>query len=109
MTPVEEEESSHPSEEQDSQGDSVPVPDPMPESITEIIHYMDELEPDKHYYARQADSRGECSKTRKKLRNFAKNNPDHLATKHWLESKNWQPPDQEALNALIDLIKTMIN
>jgi len=108
MAPVKDEESSLPSEEHDTQGDSVPVLDPMPKSITAIIHYMDELEPDEDYYRRQADNRGECSKIRKKLRKFAKKNPSHPAIKYYVETKDWQPPDEATLNALIDLIKTMI-
>ena len=98
-----------PSEDYSTHGVPVPVPDPLPGSITEIIHYMDELEPDEHYYARQADSRGECSRTRRKLRKFAKQNPGHPATEHWIETNKWQPPDEKTLNALIELIKTMIN
>ena len=80
----------------------------MPSSIDEIIHYMDELEPDQDYYERQQDSRGGCSGTRGKLRKFAKKEPDHPAVNHWVETKQWEPPNAASLHALIELIKTMI-
>jgi|AntRauTorckE5430_2_1112549.scaffolds.fasta_scaffold17970_1 chitodextrinase len=80
----------------------------MPASITAIVKHMDDLEPNARYYTRQQDTRGECSKTRGKLRKFAKANPDHPAIAHWVLTKNWQPPDQVALDHLIALIKTMI-
>ena len=85
-----------------------------PKSVTAIVKYMDELEPTKKYYARQKDTRNECSKTRKKMRDFARTNPTHPAVAHWVESGkvqkigDWQPPDQETLNHMIALIKTMI-
>jgi hypothetical protein len=80
----------------------------MPASITAIVRYMDELEPDRGWYDRQRDSRGECSILRGKLRRFARSHPRSLATRHWLETGKWQPPDGEALSELVGLIKTMI-
>jgi hypothetical protein len=80
----------------------------MPESITSLIHYMDKLEPQQNYFKRQQDSRGECSKTRGKLRKFARAKPNHYAVAHWVKSKKWQPPNQETLDHMITLIKTMI-
>jgi hypothetical protein len=82
--------------------------DVMPASIDEIIRYMDHLEPGLHYFERQKDSRNACSKTRGKLRKYAHQHPDDPAVRHWVESNNWQPPDQKALNALVGLIKTLI-
>lgn len=84
------------------------APEAMPASIIAILKYMDELEPNARYFTRQQDTRGECSKTRGKLRKFARANPDHPAIAHWVQTKNWQPPDQVSLNHLIALIKTMI-
>ena len=51
----------------------------MPSSIDDIIKYMDRVEPGKHYFDKQKDSRDGCSKTRKKLRTFADKNPTHPA------------------------------
>lgn len=84
------------------------VPDPLPKTFDDIIRYMDQVEPDKNYYERQEDSRGQASKTRGKVRKFARENPDHPAVRHWIQTSKWQPPDQESLFALMDLIKTMI-
>ena len=80
----------------------------LPKTLEDIIKHMDELEPDKNYYERQADARNKCSKTQKKLRDFANKNPDHEAIRHWVDTKKWQPPDEETLTALMELIKTMI-
>jgi hypothetical protein len=85
-----------------------PPPEEWPTSITAIIQYMDVLEPGKQYFQRQQDSRGECSRTRKKLRTFARANPEHPAVKHWTRTQSWTPPDQAALGATIRLLKTMI-
>ena len=77
-------------------------------SITNIIKYMDKLEPDKNYFGRQVDGRGECSRTRLKLRNHARKHPDDPATSHWCQTGKWEPPNQDVLDNLMALIKTMI-
>lgn len=94
--------------DQEVEIDTALVPDQMPSSITEVIRFMDKLEPDQGHYQLQADSRGECSGTRGKLRRFARKNPDHPAIRHWVATRKWQPPDTESLFALMELIKTMI-
>jgi len=66
------------------------------------------IHPGQDYFERQADSRNGCSKTRGKLRKFAKKNPDHPAVKHWIATSKWQPPDKATLHAMMELIKTMI-
>jgi hypothetical protein len=86
------------------------IPNPLPGSIDKIIKLMDTLEPGQDYYERQQDNRGGCSGTRGKLRKFAKKeeNENHPATRHYLATNNWQPPDVETLLALFDLLKTKI-
>jgi hypothetical protein len=86
------------------------IPNPLPESIDKIIKLMDTLEPGQDYYDGQQDNRGGCSGTRGKLRKFAKKeeNENHPATRHYLATNNWQPPDVETLLALFDLLKTKI-
>lgn len=81
----------------------------MPSSIGGIIHLMDVLQPNRQYYSRQEDSRGECSKMRGKLRKYANANEDKLGVAHWVETKNWKPPSNEALSALMVLIRDMID
>mmetsp|Transcript_18284 Transcript_18284/g.39523 ORF Transcript_18284/g.39523 Transcript_18284/m.39523 type:complete len:182 (+) Transcript_18284:142-687(+) len=81
----------------------------MPSSISDIIRLMDTLEPDRTYYVRQKDGRGECSKMRGKLRKYAKANEDKLGVAHWVETRNWKPPGNEALSALMILIRGMID
>ena len=81
----------------------------MPSSIGEVIKLMDVLQPGRKYYTRQEDKRGECSKMRNKLRNYAKSNGEHLAVAHWVETKDWKPPSNEALSALMQLIRDMID
>lgn len=81
----------------------------MPSSISDVIRLMDEICPDQKYYQRQKDSRGECSKMRNKLRTFAKRNEDQLGVAHWVETKNWKPPSDETLRALMVLIRGMID
>jgi hypothetical protein len=85
-----------------------PPPGEWPTSITAIIRYMDVLEPGKHYHQRQQDSRGECSRTRVKLRKFGRSHPDHPAISFWIRTGSWTPPDEAALGATIRLLKTMI-
>ena len=84
-------------------------PPEIPKSIDAIIRYMDELEPTKHYFERQKDSRNGCSKTRKKLRKFADENPEHPAVVHYKESNKWQPPTESVLRQIIALLKKIIN
>ena len=82
--------------------------DDIPDSIDGIIRYMDDLEPNKDYFWNQQDSRGGCSKTRKKLRTFARKNPNHKAVAHWTKSGKWAPPDHIVLDMLITLLKEKI-
>ena len=81
----------------------------MPSSIGEIIRLMDTLQPGREYYSRQEDSRGECSKIRKKLREYAQSDAEYLGVAHWVETKDWKPPSNEALSALMQLIREMID
>lgn len=76
-------------------------------SIDAILRYMDRLEPGKHYFDRQKDSRGGCSKTRKKLRTFAEKNPSHQAVAHWVATSSWVPPNEGSLHAIVVLLKTL--
>ncbi|CAB9514421.1 expressed unknown protein [Seminavis robusta] len=85
------------------------APADFPDSIPKVIRLMDQLEPGMNYYERQADNRGECSKIRKKLRDFAQKEPDHPGIAHWVETKKWKPPNLESLRALIELLKTKID
>jgi len=77
-------------------------------SLAGIIRYMDRLEPGQNYYKRQQDTRGGCSGTRGKLVKYAKTYPEDPAILHWVQTKKWGPPTQEALDNLIALIKTGI-
>lgn len=95
-------------EQADCLQEEVSLPDPLPSSIDGIIRLMDKLEPDQGYFDRQADSRGGCSGTRGKLRKFARKNPGHAAVRHWVETSSWQPPNETAFRALVELLKTMI-
>ena len=85
-----------------------PVPDVMPTSISEICRYIDKYI-DPGFYERQQDNRGECSSTRGKLRKFAKKEPTHLSIRHWVETKNWEPPSEEAFFALVDKVQEVCN
>ena len=81
----------------------------MPSSIGDVIRLMDTLQPGCRYYTRQKDSRGECSGLRGKLRKYARANKDKLGVAHWVETKNWEPPSNEALSALMVLSRDMID
>ena len=80
----------------------------LPSTIDGIIRHMDRLEPGKRYFERQKDSRDGCSKTRKKLRDFANKRPDHPGVRFWVASNSWAPPDVASLEAVMSLLKTMI-
>ena len=80
----------------------------MPDSIDEIIRYMDFLEPSQEYFKRQEDSRGGCSGTRGKVRKMAKKDPNHPAVAHWTKTKNWKPPDEKTLDEIIKVLKSII-
>lgn len=85
----------------------------IPSSIDDIVSLMDELLEDhgqapQHYYCRQEDSRKGCSNSRGKLRKFAKANPDHPAVAHWIQTNQWEPPNQQARDLMI-LIRDMID
>jgi len=79
-------------------------------SITAIIKFMDEVEPGKKYYKRQEDNRGECANIRCRLRAYARKheNTGDIAVEHWQKTELWAPPTHEALAALIELIKILI-
>ncbi len=79
-------------------------------SITAIIKFMDEVEPGKKYYKRQEDNKGECSNVRCRLRAYARKheNTGDIAVEHWQKTNHWAPPTHEALVALIQLIKILI-
>jgi len=81
----------------------------LPNSISDVIRLMDKLQPNRQYYKRQQDSRGECSKIRGKLRKYANANKDKLGVSHWIETNKWKPPDEEALSALMVIIRDMID
>jgi hypothetical protein len=81
----------------------------MPSSIDAIIRYMDRLEPGKNYHKRQQDSRGGCSDTRRKLGEYKKQNTDDIAVSWHKVGNLWCPPNQESLNALIELLKVIIS
>ena len=82
----------------------------MPSSIDDVIHLMDALQPGCRYYARQkTNSRGDCARMRKKLREYARANESKLGVAHWIETKNWKPPSHEALSALMILVRDMID
>ena len=51
----------------------------------------------------------ECSKTRKKLRVFARKNPNNPAVKHWIKTEKWEPPDEDSLITLIGILKKIID
>lgn len=92
-----------------SDGDTtLPVPEVMPSSISDVCRYIDK-HIDNGFYERQQDNRGECSSTRAKLRNFAKKNPTDLAIRHWKETGNWQPPTEEAFFALVEKVQEVCN
>ena len=76
--------------------------------LTAIVRHLDKSEPHEDWYQRQMDNRGECSSLRGKLRKFARANPGHPATTHWEETGKWEPPNEEVLFALMDLIKSII-
>ena len=53
--------------------------EPIPTSLTQIIHYMDRLEPSKNYFKRQADTRNG-----KKMEGMQKGNAKHCDTSNKL-------------------------
>ena len=81
----------------------------LPTSIEGIIRYMDSIEPGQKYFRRQADSRNGCSKTRKKLRRHAKQFPDDPAVSFYVSTQKWAPPDRDSLDAIVELLKDIIN
>jgi hypothetical protein len=81
----------------------------MPSSIDAIIRYMDRLEPEKEYYKRQQDNRGGCSKTRRKLREYKKQNTDDIAVSWHKVGNVWCPPRLQILKALIERLKIIIS
>jgi len=87
----------------------------LPQSIDEVIRYMDERAPLARYYERQADSAGGCSRTRSKLRAHAKLHPNDPAVAFWVAAGGgggrvvpWMPPDAHSLEALVNLLKQII-
>jgi hypothetical protein len=84
----------------------------LPDSIDEIIRYMDKNYPAKpgyhSYFVSQQDSREGCSKTRKKLRDYARKNPQDPAISHYVRNNKWNPPDQATLDLMVNLLKRMI-
>ena len=82
--------------------------DDIPATIDGIIRYMDKLEPGEYYYDRQKDRRGGCSNTRGKLRNWANLNPTNIAVMHYVETRKWQPPNEEVLLAMVNELKNLI-
>jgi hypothetical protein len=80
----------------------------IPRTLDDIIRLMDNMEPGRYYFDRQKDSRNGCSKTRKKLREYARKHEKDPAVKHWVETGKWEPPTEAALHALMDLIKTFV-
>ena len=86
----------------------VDVEDALPDSIDGIIRYMDKLEPKKNYFDRQKDLKGRCSRTRGKLIKWAKMNPNDPAVAHYTETKEWAPPNQDVLDDMVALLKTLI-
>lgn len=85
--------------------DVVTMPGPVPTSITGIVRYIN-THIDDGIYDRQKDTRGECSKTRRRLRELAKRKPGHIAIRHYVETKDWTPPTPEALKALVGVIQS---
>ena len=84
--------------------------EPMPASISEVIRAMDRLTQGRYqYYRRQRDNRGECAKMRSKLRTYARKHEDELGVAHWVETRKWKPPNDEALSALMVLMRSMID
>ena len=83
----------------------------MPKSIDDIIRYMARQEPDQNYHLVGPMD------IRSKLRPFAEANEDHPAVRHYVHNKaaedvklseRWTPPNRQTLNALMELIKTML-
>jgi hypothetical protein len=81
----------------------------MPSSIDAIIRYMDRLEPEKEYYKRQQDSRSGCSKTRRRLREYKKENTNDIAVSWHKLGNVWCPPSLQILKALIERLKIIIS
>ena len=81
----------------------------MPSSISDVIRLMNKLQPDRQYYTRQQDSRGECSKIRGKLRKYANAHKHKKGVSHWIQTNKWKPPDEETLSALMVIIRDMID
>jgi hypothetical protein len=92
---------------------SVNAVDPLttdwPTTLADILHYMDEMEPDQKYFARQEDIFGECSRTQSKLQQYAREFPHDPAVAYWVRTKSWEPPDGPSLDAIISLIKRIMN
>jgi hypothetical protein len=86
-----------------------PQPTDWPTTLADILHYMDEMEPDQKYFARQVDIFGECSRTQSKLQQYAREFPHDPAVAYWARTKSWEPPDGPSLDAIIALIKRIMN
>lgn len=82
--------------------------DGIPSKIPDIIKLMDVLQPGQNFYGRRENL---PKKVRVKLRAFARKeeNLDNPAVRHWVDTKDWKPPNTSALSNLMVLIRDMIN
>ena len=82
--------------------------DGIPSKIPDIIKLMDVLQPGQNFYGRRENL---PKKVRVKLRAFARKeeNLDNPAVRHWVDTKDWEPPNTSALSNLMVLIRDMIN
>ena len=82
----------------------------LPSGMESIMRYLDEREAGgigSSIYARTADSRGGMSRVRRLLREHALRQPND-GTLAFHRRGAWNPPDQEALDKICDLIKQLV-
>lgn len=82
--------------------------DGIPSKIPDMIKLMDVLQPGQNFYGRRQNL---PKKVRVKLRAFARKeeNQDNPAVRHWVDAKDWEPPNTSALSNLMVLIRDMID
>jgi hypothetical protein len=96
-------------ETQTEQTDDELDEDEISSNVGSIIRYMDRLEPGKNYSKRQQDTRGGFYKTIRELTEYQQQNTNDRAISWHKVGDVWCPPNQETLNALIELLKVIIS
>ena len=82
----------------------------MPSSISDVIRLMESYNP-------TANTTNDNRIVEENVPRFVVNyeskyvnaNKDKLGVSHWIQTNKWKPPDEEALSALMVIIRDMID